>query len=103
MRLVIVGDGPLRMEVETLCKKNELTENVKFLGIRSDIPSLMSAVDAFVLASVVEGLPMVLLEAAACALPAVVTNVGGNSEIVEDGIIGFVVPPRDSRALYMLQ
>ncbi|RKO68138.1 glycosyltransferase [Desulfofundulus salinus] len=76
-----------------------LTERVRFLGVRRDIPELMSSADAYVMSSAWEGLPMVLLEAAACELPVVSTDAGGNSEIVLDGVSGYIVPPRDPQAL----
>ena len=76
-----------------------LQDNVLVLGERSDVPSLMAAADAYLMSSVVEGLPMVLLEAAAMKLPIVCTNVGGNADVVADGQSGFVVPTQDSSAL----
>ena len=66
---------------------------------REDLPALMNAADGFVLSSVVEGLPMVLLEAAASGLPAVATDAGGVRECVADGETGFVVPRSDCDAL----
>jgi glycosyltransferase involved in cell wall biosynthesis len=66
---------------------------VRFLGLRDDIPDLMSAADAFALSSDMEGLPLVLLQAAAAGLPMVATDVSGNSEVVENGVNGYLVPP----------
>jgi glycosyltransferase involved in cell wall biosynthesis len=97
--LVIAGDGPLRPLMETLALDLGLKEQVKFLGLRRDVPDLMKAADAYVMSSAWEGMPMVLLEAAATGLPIVATNVGGNSEVVMDGQTGFLVPPKDPRAL----
>ncbi|MCL4782713.1 MAG: glycosyltransferase [Bryobacterales bacterium] len=95
--LLIAGKGPdeeaLRAQAESLGVR------VRFLGLREDIPDLMNACDGFVMSSVVEGLPMVLIEAAMAGLPAVTTNAGGTRDVVRDGETGFVVPVRDAAAL----
>jgi glycosyltransferase involved in cell wall biosynthesis len=96
---LIAGDGPLRVEIERLAAKQGVSHRVRFLGIRTDVPALMTAADAYVMSSAWEGLPMVLLEASASALPIVATDVGGNCEIVRHGVTGFLVPPHDSAAL----
>lgn len=98
-QLLIAGDGPLRSSMEKLAKDLSIGAQVKFLGIRRDIPELMNAADAYVLSSAWEGMPMVLLEAHATGLPIVATNVGGNREVVQDGVTGFLVPPKDSEVL----
>lgn len=98
-RLLIVGDGPLRAELEELAGALELTPWVSFLGARSDAPVLMTASDAFVLASEWEALPMALLEAMACGKPAVVTRVGAIPEVVRHAEEGLLVPPADPNAL----
>ena len=97
--LLIAGDGPLRPEIERLVANLRLSDRIRLLGIRKDVPALMAAADAYVMSSAWEGLPMVLLEAAASALPIVATDVGGNREIVSDGVNGFLVPGRDSALL----
>jgi glycosyltransferase involved in cell wall biosynthesis len=97
--LLIAGDGPLRQSIERLAAEIGISEKVRFLGIRKDVPQLMAAADAYVMSSAWEGLPMVLLEAAASALPIVSTAVGGNSEIVHDEANGFLVPANNSEAL----
>lgn len=97
--LLIAGDGPLRASLESLASSLGLKENVRFLGVRRDVPQLMRMADAFVLSSSREGLPNVLLEAQASGLPAVVTDVGGNREVVCEDETGFIVPPGDSDAL----
>ncbi len=98
-RLLIVGDGPLRPEMENLAKELSIDSQVKFLGIRRDVPDLLNAADAYVMSSAWEGMPNVLLEASSTGLPIVATDVGGNSEIVVHGKTGFLVPPRDPNAL----
>ncbi len=95
----LVGDGELREMCEQMVREMNLSERVHFLGVRKDVGHLMSAADGFVLPSAWEGLPIVLLEAAASSLPAVATDVGGVSEIVRPGV-GYLVPARDPRALH---
>lgn len=94
----LVGDGELREASEETVRREGLEERVRFLGVRSDVGKLMSAADGFVLASAWEGLPMVLLEAAASNLPAVATDVGGVAEIVRPEA-GLLIPARNPRAL----
>jgi len=98
-RLLIVGDGPLRSEMEELAQGSGLRDQVSFLGIRRDVPELMNAADGYVISSAWEGMANVLLEASASALPIVATDVGGNREVVLDGETGFLVPPKDPQAL----
>jgi glycosyltransferase involved in cell wall biosynthesis len=97
--LLLVGRGSLQAETETLARELDLGGAVRFLGVRSDVPLVLSAADAYVMSSAWEGMPMVLLEAAAAGLPIVATEVGGNHEVVVDEESGFLVPPRDSEAL----
>jgi glycosyltransferase involved in cell wall biosynthesis len=97
--LLLVGRGSLQAETEALAGKLDLGGAVRFLGVRSDVPLVMSAADAYVMSSAWEGMPMVLLEAAAAGLPIVATAVGGNPEVVVDEESGFLVPPRDAEAL----
>jgi len=98
-RLLIGGTGELLEALKTLAQNLGIAERVGFLGLRKDMPSLMNAADGFVLSSAWEGLPMVLLEASACGLPMVATDVGGNREAVHQGVTGFLVPPKDSTRL----
>ena len=99
LRYVVVGDGPDRTRLKNLVARLGLDGNVLFAGARSDVNEILPAADVFVLPSLTEALPTVLAEAAASALPIVATNVGGVTEMVEDGVTGFVVPPADSAAL----
>jgi glycosyltransferase involved in cell wall biosynthesis len=91
--LLIAGAGPLEDELRAL------GTGARFLGPREDIPALMNAADGLLQSSVVEGLPMVLLEAAASGLAAVATDVGGVREAVLDQCTGFLAPPGDPDAL----
>jgi glycosyltransferase involved in cell wall biosynthesis len=91
--LLICGQGILREELIALAAELGIAERVRFLGLRRDIPDVMSAADAFVLSSDMEGLPLVLLQASAAALPIVATNVSGNPEVVNEGVNGYLTPP----------
>lgn len=97
--LLLVGRGSLQGETESLVAALGLEGAVRFLGVRRDVPEIMSAADGYLMSSAWEGMPMVLLEAAAAGLPIVTTAVGGNHEVVGDGESGFLVPPRDADAL----
>ena len=97
--LLLVGRGSLQPETEALAAELGLRDCVRFLGVRNDVPAVMSAADGYVMSSAWEGMPMVLLEAAAAGLPIVATAVGGNHEVVVEGESGFLVPPRDDAAL----
>lgn len=97
--LLMAGDGPVRADLESAASELDLHESVTFLGYRNDVPDVMRSVDSFVMSSVWEGLPIVLLEAAASRLPTVATRVGGTTEVVIDGQTGCVVEPRDTSAL----
>jgi glycosyltransferase involved in cell wall biosynthesis len=99
--LWLVGRGSLQGETEALVAELGLTAAVRFLGVRHDVPEVMSAADGYVMSSAWEGMPMVLLEAAAAGLPIVATRVGGNHEVVCDKETGYLVPPRDPHALAM--
>ncbi|MEM1115320.1 MAG: glycosyltransferase [Bacteroidota bacterium] len=90
-RLVVVGDGPQRLEMEQLAVALGIDGLVWFVGIREDVPHLLAAADAFVFASESEGLPNVIMEAQAAGLPVVATEVGGVPELVRDGETGWLV------------
>jgi len=97
--LVIVGIGPMQEEIEGLARKLGIENRIRLLGIRKDIPRLMNAADAYLMSSRWEGMPIVLLEAAASELPIVATDVGGNAEVVVHGQSGRLVPPENPGAL----
>jgi len=92
---VIVGDGPLRQELENQAKALGIEDRVYFLGFRKDIFSLISQADVFILTSHMEGLPITMLEAMAGRTPVVVSKVGGMPEVVELAKNGYTVPPGD--------
>lgn len=96
--LVLVGRGSLQGETEALVRELSV-EGIRFAGVRSDVPEVMSAADGYVMSSAWEGMPMVLLEAAAAGLPIVSTRVGGNHEVVLEEQTGLLVPLSDPNAL----
>jgi glycosyltransferase involved in cell wall biosynthesis len=98
-RLLLVGEGPLAGALEREAAGPDLGGAVYFAGYRADVAALLSRCDIFVLSSLEEGMPNALLEAMAAGIPSVVTDVGGNAEVVEDGITGYLVPASDPEAL----
>ncbi len=100
--LVIVGDGTERRRLELLAKRLKLSDRVSFTGWideRSKILDYFDQATVFVLPSLSEGSPRVLVEAMSCGLPVVATNVGGIPEIVKEGVNGILVPVGDEKAL----
>ncbi|MCB9504715.1 MAG: glycosyltransferase [Gemmatimonadales bacterium] len=97
--LTIVGDGTERAHLEELSNALGLGEHVAFVGWQTDIEDRLRAADLFVLPSRSEGLSLTLLEAMAVGLPVVATAVGGNPEVIEEGVTGFLVPHGDPTAL----
>lgn len=99
LRLLIVGDGPLRSNLSEKISELKLGEMASLMGDRDDVPALLRNMDVFVLPSLAEGISNTVLEAMACGLPVVATEVGGNRELVTEGFNGFLVPPNDPAAL----
>lgn len=101
IRCVVVGDGPERRKLFEMAEDLGLGDRVIFTGAVpfEDLLKLYSEAEFFILPTLAEGLPLVILEAFASGLPVISTNVGGIPEIVEDGHNGFIVPPRDVVAL----
>jgi glycosyltransferase involved in cell wall biosynthesis len=97
--LLLVGRGTYQGDIAALARTLEVADAVHILGIRSDVPELMSAADGYLMSSAWEGMPVVLLEAATAGLPIVATSVGGNHEVVRNEESGFLVPSRDAEAL----
>ncbi len=92
-RFLIVGDGPRRMELESLAERLSLGEAVRFLGTRADVPEVLSLLDVFVLTSHMEANPVSILEAMAAEKPVIGTRVGSVAETVLDGKTGYLVAP----------
>ena len=97
--LLVVGEGDDRTNLEDTAARAGLTGQIRFLGLRFDVPDLFSASDAFVLPSLWEGGPLVVLEAMSAGLPVVATDVGDVPTMVRDGESGLVVQPGDTKAL----
>lgn len=98
-RLMIAGDGPLRSGLSSLVGRLELTDRVRFLGLRPDMPFLYSASDAFVLSSAWEGMPGVILEAMTSRTPVVATSVGAVPELITENGGALSAPPGKPSAL----
>jgi glycosyltransferase involved in cell wall biosynthesis len=96
---VIAGDGELRGELGESVRRMSLDDRVHFLGFRNDMENIYADSDIIVFPSLAEGLPLAIVEALASERPVVTTDVGGISELVGDGECGFVVPPKDPKAL----
>lgn len=97
--LLIAGKGEKERELQEMAKRCNLEKNIKFLGFQENPLSFLRSLDLFILPSLWEGLPNSLLEAQALGIPAVVTAVGGNPEIIRNGETGLVVPPGDVDSL----
>ena len=97
--LLLAGDGSLRQTIEQQCIDSGLRQRVVFLGIRSDVPDLMNASDVFTLTSISEAASLTLMEAMASKLAVVVTDVGGNPEIIRNGTDGLLAPRGDFHKL----
>ncbi|MFX0201998.1 MAG: glycosyltransferase family 4 protein, partial [Candidatus Hodarchaeota archaeon] len=99
VQLLIVGDGPLRGDLEKLAKKLEIDQHVIFTGFRSDIPTILPLLDVFVMSSIWEGLGLSAIEAMLAGKPVVASNVDGLSEVVLDQETGILVPPGEPKVL----
>lgn len=99
IKLFIVGEGSLVEELKERAKKNNVFDNILFIGRRRDIPEILASINIFVMPSIAEGFPNALLEAMAMGKPIVTTEVGGIPEIVKNGFNGLLVPPRDTVSL----
>lgn len=98
-RFILVGDGPLRRELENKSRDLGLNSRVLFTGLRTDVQELLLAFDVFLMSSLWEGMALTLLEAMAAGKPAIATDVGDNSFIVKHGMTGYIVPPKDAAGM----
>lgn len=99
VRLVIVGEGEYKSELDQLACHYEISERIEFAGSRADVEKLYAIFDVFVLPSLSEGLPVVLLEAMASGCPVIASDVGGVGELIKDGVSGMLVPPMNASEL----
>ncbi|HAX61311.1 MAG TPA: hypothetical protein DCX95_01950 [Elusimicrobia bacterium] len=98
-KFLIVGEGKLKSDLMQFANKLKISDSVIFTGFRRDVPQLLSIFDVFVLSSYLEGLCTSVIDAMSSGIPIVATNVGGVGELVDDGVNGFLVPPRNPEIL----
>jgi glycosyltransferase involved in cell wall biosynthesis len=96
---VLAGDGPERESLEALAQQLGVSDRVRFLGRREDVPELLAACDVFALPSLYEGSSLAVLEAMAAGIPIVSSAIGGTDELIENGRSGLLAPPGDAEAL----
>lgn len=99
LRLVMVGEGPLRAKAQALLEAAGVADLAWLPGERQDVADIMRGLHGFVLPSLAEGISNTILEAMASGLPVIATAVGGNADLVEDGQTGFITPPADPQAM----
>ena len=99
LRLVMIGDGPLRAKAQALLDDAGVADLAWLPGQRDDVPDILRGLDCFVLPSLAEGISNTILEAMASALPVIATDVGGNGELLEAGRTGELVPAADVEAM----
>jgi glycosyltransferase involved in cell wall biosynthesis len=92
-RFILVGDGPVRADIEQRIADYGLTDDVELVGEQHELVPWLSIADLFLLPSAQESFGLAALEAMACEVPVVASNVGGLPEIIENGVTGFVCPP----------
>ncbi len=99
LRLALIGDGPLRAECREILAAAGVADLAWLPGERSDVPAVMRGLDCFVLPSLAEGISNTILEAMACGLPVIATDVGGNADLVAAGASGAIIPAADPEAM----
>jgi glycosyltransferase involved in cell wall biosynthesis len=101
MELVLIGDGPIKSQLIQIIIKLKIKENVKFLGSldRQELADFLPQSCVFVFPSLREGMPLALLEAVSCGLPIVASNIPGISDIITDGVNGYLVPSKNPKML----
>ncbi|MFX0200593.1 MAG: glycosyltransferase family 4 protein [Candidatus Hodarchaeota archaeon] len=98
-KVLIVGEGPLRKELEALGKSMKIEGHLVFSGFRSDVKEILSAIDILVVPSLLEGFPMITLEAMAMGKPIIASDIDGIREQIIDGESGILIPPKDLNAI----
>jgi glycosyltransferase involved in cell wall biosynthesis len=99
VRFLIVGEGKLDQNLKLFTSDLGINNKVIFTGLREDVPELLKITDISVLSSKREGFPMIILESMACGVPCITTNVGGISEVIKDGITGYLVEKESPKSL----
>jgi sugar transferase (PEP-CTERM/EpsH1 system associated) len=99
LKMLLVGDGDKKVEIESYLVEQGMRDAVIFTGISHDVPRLLGAMNLFALSSLSEGMPITVLEAMSASLPVIATNVGALPELVEDGVTGFLIDPKDDQEL----
>ncbi len=99
VRFIMVGEGPLLEEIKQRCVTKGVEHRFIFTGVRNDVPQILSVADLFILPSLHEGMPNVVLEAMASSVPVIATAVDGALEIIDHEVDGFLFPPKDVEAL----
>lgn len=99
IKLLVVGDGPLKSTLIQEVRKKNLHDRIFFLGERDDIPNILAGIDLFVLSSLSEGMSITLVEAMAAGLPIIATEVGGNPDLINHEQNGLLVPTGDEKAM----
>lgn len=99
VKLELIGDGPDRKKLESLVNELNISDNVLFHGKSDDVANIMKKMDIFVLPSLAEGISNTILEAMACGLPVIATNVGGNPELVTENVSGYLVPSNNPQTM----
>ncbi|HSB70237.1 MAG TPA: glycosyltransferase family 4 protein [Candidatus Methylomirabilis sp.] len=99
LRVLLLGDGPLRGDLEARIRRAELADRILLNGVVADVAPYLRSADVFVLPSVGEGMPNALLEAMASGLPCVASAIGGCRDVIRDGRTGLLVPPGNAVAL----
>ena len=97
VHLVLAGNGPLRGELEQLAGELGIADRIHFLGFRRDVYRLCSSADLFLFASRREGLSVSVMEAMACGLPIAASGIRGNTDLIDSGRGGFLLPPDDAK------
>jgi N-acetyl-alpha-D-glucosaminyl L-malate synthase BshA len=98
-KLIMVGDGPDRLDAEEYARKKKIEADVRFTGKQLDIASVLACTDVFLLPSSTESFGLAALEAMSYGVPVVASRVGGIPEVVRDGIDGYLAPPKDTEAM----
>ncbi|AKD03126.1 glycosyltransferase [Pontibacter korlensis] len=98
-KFFIIGDGPLRQEIEAYVQQKNMQQHIIFTGFRKDVPEIMPELDVMLVTSETEGLGTTILDAFACKVPVVATRAGGIPEIVRDGETGFLAPVKSPAIL----